>query len=338
MHQKFCEDKVGDISSQVSAEYFDQLLKTVPFRTSTSESITISFPQDPSLSGNQPYDVDTDNDDIDKLDAVRLGQKRKKPYNASRLLYSPKKDLTNNYLQQSDLPQQDEISEGLVQPLQQYTQKLCCRLALDALRIVEIHPREQTRSATVCLCVVLRNQDGYAKKFIFHNGASSLPSPMREEADRLKYHIVHAEHAHAEHAHAEGEFVQFLLKRNAQETYTHVIGMGCSRQHCKECNCLLKLSLGRTYHEFTASIEDDKNEEENRVEVLLSQNPSNKVVIDRHQKATSQVLYGEDTVSEKYFKKFSLKELLSSWIKTTTGIKIPRIKRYNNVVDVQEGD
>ena len=30
--------------------------------------------------------------------------------------------------------------------------------------------------------------------------------------------------------------------------------MGCSRRHCKECDCLMKLFLGANYHEFTAAM------------------------------------------------------------------------------------
>lgn len=334
MYQKLYEDKAGgDTSNQSSAEYFDQLLETVPFRTSTSELVTICFPPDFPLSGSQIHDVNTDNDDIDNLNVVKLGKKRKKPYNASRSLYAQKEGLTNNYLKQSDLPQQGETSADSVKLHKQYTQGLCCRSVLDALRIVEAHSREQTRASTVCLCVVLRNKDGYAKRFIFHNGPSSLHSSMREEANRLRYHIVHAEHAHAE-----GEFVQFLLKRNAkaaEETYTHVIGMGCSRQHCKECNCLFKLALGALYYDFTASIRDARDEKD-EVEIALASSTEDEVLINRSRQGTSQILYGESASSGTYFNQFSLRKILSAWVEKITNIKVPYVKRYNNTGDAQK--
>ncbi len=140
IHQKLDKGQGRDAKSrQESAEYLDQLLATVPFRKSTEELTKISFPRETTLSGSQISDVDTDNDDIDKLDAVKLGKKRKKPYNASRLLYSTKEGSVDNCLQQRDLLPPDEIGEDSRQTAQQHMQKLCRRLVLDALRIVEAH-------------------------------------------------------------------------------------------------------------------------------------------------------------------------------------------------------
>ncbi len=156
---------------------------------------------------------------------------------------------------------------------------------------------------------------------------------MRKKASHLKYHIIHAEHAHAE-----GEFVQFLLKRNTKEeaeTYTHVIGMGCSRQHCPECNCLLKLALGESYYNFTASLSDNRDEKE-QVEVKLSPDIENQVLIDRSCQGTVPILYGANASSSKYFRQFSLKKMLSTWIGTITNIQIPNMERYNNADDAQQ--
>jgi hypothetical protein len=68
-------------------------------------------------------------------------------------------------------------------------------------------------------------------------------------------------------AHAEAQFLDFLLYRvreRAREEsatektkhlrYTHILGMGCSRQHCQECNALLKLFLGKNYYPYTAAM------------------------------------------------------------------------------------
>ena len=106
--------------------------------------------------------------------------------------------------------------------------------------------------------------------------------------------------------------------------------MGCSRQHCKERNSLLKLALGEEYHKFTASIKDDKRVKQNEVNISVSQN-GNEVTIDRHQKTTAEILHGEGASSEKYFRKFALGEFLASWIEKITGIKIPPKNRYSNV-------
>jgi len=50
--------------------------------------------------------------------------------------------------------------------------------------------------------------------------------------------------------------MQFVLQRIQQNSgrYTHILGMRCSRQHCKACNCLFKLYLGADDHEFTAAM------------------------------------------------------------------------------------
>jgi hypothetical protein len=37
--------------------------------------------------------------------------------------------------------------------------------------------------------------------------------------------------------------------------------MGCGRQHCKECECLLQLFLGSNYHEFTAVTQKEESPE-----------------------------------------------------------------------------
>ena len=70
----------------------------------------------------------------------------------------------------------------------------------------------------------------------------------------MGYHVIRAGRSHAE-----GEFLQFLWKRSKQHTpaYTHIIGMGCSRKHCKECDLLLQLVLGIDYHRITAAADED---------------------------------------------------------------------------------
>jgi hypothetical protein len=99
--------------------------------------------------------------------------------------------------------------------------------------------------------VVLRDKDEHAKKFVFHNGKDKMSTKMEQKAQELDYAI-----RTGYQAHAEAELIQFSLQRTQQNSklYTHILGMGCSRPHCKECNCLLKLYLGTNYHKFTAAM------------------------------------------------------------------------------------
>ena len=134
---------------------------------------------------------------------------------------------------------------------EEFTHNLCEKLARDACHMANAHTSAITRSATTCLCVVLRDIDGRANKFVFHNGKEKMNTTMAQKAEKLKYAIRTGYQAHAEAA-----FIQFLLQREQQnaERYTHILGMGCSRRHCKECDYLMKLSLGKQYPRFTAAM------------------------------------------------------------------------------------
>jgi hypothetical protein len=128
-------------------------------------------------------------------------------------------------------------------------------LAKDAKNINESESNERTIKSTVILCVALRNQKGYIKKFAFHNGTGLMPPTMRNKAEKLGYHVIKAEYSHAE-----GQFLQFLYQRHISEasSYSHIIGMGCSRLHCVECNCILSVTLGLDYDEITAAVQDSE--------------------------------------------------------------------------------
>lgn len=89
--QKTVEPHQVSTGEQADPAYFDQLLKEVQFFPSASEQVEVLFAEEVPLPESQLDDVDTDDDGgIDGLGATRLGQKRKKPYNASRVLYFPK--------------------------------------------------------------------------------------------------------------------------------------------------------------------------------------------------------------------------------------------------------
>ncbi len=100
------------------------------------------------------------------------------------------------------------------------------------------------------LCVALRQNDGRIKKFVFTTQLSvyqftysnhskkcfSTKETMQaivKKAHELGYHVVMAQQAHAE-----AEFMQFLQERPTR--YTHIISMGCSREHCLICGKMLE--------------------------------------------------------------------------------------------------
>ncbi len=89
---------------------------------------------------------------------------------------------------------------------------------------------------------------------------------MHGKAGSLGYGI---RNAHL--AHAKVQFIDFLIHRAQQRSneeevveqsdkakkpkYTHILGMGCSRKHCQECNALFQLFLGHDYAVLTAAMD-----------------------------------------------------------------------------------
>ena len=74
-------------------------------------------------------------------------------------------------------------------------------------------------------------------------------------ADTLGYHSYRTDASHAE-----GAFIQKLWQGSVESEealdrrhYTHLVGMGCSRPHCQECDAVLKRVLGRDYYRVTAA-------------------------------------------------------------------------------------
>ena len=139
---------------------------------------------------------------------------------------------------------------------------LLVKLSRDAFRIANAHHNGRTREATTCLCVVLRDEEQRPKKLVFHNSTGKMLPSMWNKADDLAYGI-----RNAYLAHAEAQFIDFLLYRARQREdeikntgqakhpcYTHILGMGCSRKHCPECDVLFKLFLGTRYHIRTAAM------------------------------------------------------------------------------------
>ena len=122
-------------------------------------------------------------------------------------------------------------------------------LSTDALNIVSSSLRESDIQRTTCLCAAFKKPDGTIKKFAFHSGSGEMPSFMYRAANEKGYDVIQSERSHAE-----GQMVQFLLD-NATE-YTHIVGMGCSRLYCAECNILLGLILGQDWAQIATAMYD----------------------------------------------------------------------------------
>ncbi len=248
----------GDTAAAPYPEYLHKILEDFQWAGSASE-VDVELRDEIAEASL----VDTDTEDIGEV-VVGFSQRNIKSYISAKKLASSKK-VTGKYNRSRSGVQGEQISSSASD--QGYTaganymkadclegnfnsDKLRTQLALDALQIVESDPQQRVIDSTACLCVALRDKHEYVKKFVFHNKESVLPPAMRQKAHALGYDVIQAEQSHAE-----GQLIQFLLRRNEKRPgwYTHILGMGCSRQHCIECDSLFKAFLGSTYTEFTTA-------------------------------------------------------------------------------------
>lgn len=154
----------------------------------------------------------------------------------------------------------NEIIENNVSPEDlQSKEKLLTKLSKDALIILE-EALTESKNRTVIFCVVLKDINNHLKKFAFYNGENPMPLSMRNKAEELGYDVIKAGQTHAE-----GQFLQFLLARATKlNHYTHIVGMGCSKKHCAECDALMCLLLGNNYYAVTSSVNHDKGRSDNK--------------------------------------------------------------------------
>lgn len=230
----------GNYKNNKGLEHLNDILRDSHYRPNEGVGVSISLLEDDIIDSESSTDTDEEG---------RLENNEEKQSGAwisfamnNTELESTAKNSTQYKLSKNEV----NTNQG------SFTENLCSKLARDTYHIANAHTSPFTRSATTCLCVVLRDQSGYAKKFVFHNGKDKMGASMAQKAEELKYAIRTG-------AHAEAEFIQFLLQRNQQNVarYTHVLGIGCSRKHCIECDCLLKLFLGKTYYMFTAAMREE---------------------------------------------------------------------------------
>ena len=233
----------GATAPPPAAKYLDELL--APY---TSHNIHIVYNVETSFAEGDRHDSEDDseitNTDLESTEKEAEGKERE-DFSEKFTLFALNTKPGENDSKKKYLLQGNEVDTG-----QDFTKNLCTKLVRDACHIANADKSSFTRNATTCLCVALRDEKGNAKKFVFHNGRDKMGTTMAKKAIELRYGI-----RTGYQAHAEGEFVQFLLQRNQQneERYTHILGMGCSRMHCRECDALLQLFLGKGYQSFTAA-------------------------------------------------------------------------------------
>ena len=236
----------SNVAIPENATHLDDMLRYYPFPASIIDDQVAA-----NLTEQTAQLSDTDESIEDGKIAVKI----------------PKKFTSKFSIDQSKtLLKPSEVDDN--QAPDQITKNLCRKLAQDAFRIANAHKSARTREATTCLCVLLRDEEQYVKKLVFHNSTREMQPSMRKKADDLGYGI-----RNAYLAHAEIQLIDFLTHRAQQRAnevttgqatkpkYTHILGMGCSRKHCQECNPVCKLFLGKNYAQFTAAMGKLKDQE-----------------------------------------------------------------------------
>lgn len=237
----------GTMYTPISADHLDELLDScfVP-NAHIHHHIAVSLVS--GKSDNSASSSELTNTDLESI-TMEEEMKNEESSGKQTVFFSLNSLPTKNDSRKKYLLRENEIDVDAGS----FTKNLCTKLAQDACHIANTHTSAITRSATTCLCVVLRDEQNRAKKFVFHNGKERLHTTMAQKAQELNYAI-----RTGLQAHAEAVFIQFLLQRSEQNEarYTHILGMGCSRRHCKECDCLFNLFLGKQYHLFTAAMKE----------------------------------------------------------------------------------
>ena len=240
---------VGSYTPTERAEHLDALLKGYPFPTEhIDEQVLVNLIEKDSMDFS---DTDESEDHKDRI----LSNMQSARYICSSSTNTAKIRLRPSELGLKEDVPPDKSPAAIAKALR-------VKLSRDALLIASTHHNSRTREATTCLCVVLRDEKNATKKLVFHNGTGKIPPSMRKAAEHLTYGV-----RNAYLAHAEAQFMDFLLYRARQRTdeiirhqhpkhprYTHILGMGCSRKHCQECDTLLKLFLGTSYYACTSAM------------------------------------------------------------------------------------
>jgi hypothetical protein len=300
-----------------------------PTHTSVIEEVPCALLKE---SDSSP-EVDTDNEEEASLerkgntvnDNKELNElaiaKNTKPYKYNRSRHAPggqgqsvTYDPCNNYVK-------EEVD----------LDKLRLQLSSDAFDIVGSEPNDQTKKSTTCLCVALRDEHKYVKKFVFHNEAHVMSPAMRKKAYELGYDVTQAEQSHAEL-----QFTQFLIRREQVRPglYTHIMGMGCSRRYCAECDHLLKGIVSDEYLGVASSVDHEKSNSAGPRPGFISatSNPIHSDEADSSdavkftqtiaQEIEYEVVKGKKAVDDASYDNYYLPENLQEEIRRRTGLNL----------------
>ena len=308
---------IQDSSTRTEDPQLNDLLQESNFENSSIEQIRVQFQEEGVKS--DVVGVEFSN----KLDAETSEMiKKASEANTSRVqdhLNPHHKSLGKCYLSNDEMPTDQQVQGS-------FAEKLRVKLARDALHIANTHTNHRTRESTTCLCVVLRTKEENMRKLMLHSGKRVAPS-IKNKASELGYMPISYK------GHSEAQFINFLLDCTDTTQYTHILGMGCSRLHCRECNSLLKLGFGKGYDQFTAAMQ----EESSNPQVPTFENTENykRVILKVPDKAKENYVVSEkESAIRKSARpsntKYDLNEAIQNWIMKLTGWNLTSHERFNS--------
>lgn len=291
----------------------DQLVELLAPAHRCPQGVTVNVALQKLIpSGNQQGSDSSEGED--KKDASQENKKRF-PKKSSRSImnlsrHSRRKDKSEDY----------DVSNHYVQEGQAFPTPWS--LANDAKKIHEAVHSSQSRGGTTILCVALVDANGHVRKFSFCNHQGSMPLGCFHKAKELGYDEGSMDKEQAQrHIHAEVQFLEFLYTRNAtQERYTHLLGMGCSRQHCKECDGVLRLILGNTYRDFTAAADNESRRVMSVDAPLHAAVPH--VILTKQEEVAYDLVTQDQAVSGGCYEHFAIPDALKSRLAQQAGIQV----------------
>jgi len=301
---KLLEEGPGNLSGTVeideTATHIHEMLKNYPWTSCSLEDTEIDI-----LDMEQACS-DTD----DSISSKKGKNQEKRFYQRTKNLKANNRkgsdqfeDTRETYIKLNDIDlKNDDPTEN--------TKRISSYLSEKATEIAWSATAKRAAAQTTCLCVMLIDKQKRGKQLVFHNLKNYLPSTMHNTAIGMGIGM-----RGNERMHAEASFLGFLLHRAAKKEYIHVLGMGCSKKHCQECDALLKLFLGSGYQEVTAAVTSSNKEcdfsvkhpsEPNNVvyfrhalkgnAIRIQEKPSKKFLLDNHLRKHIKLKYGLATL------------------------------------------
>ena len=160
----------------------------------------------------------------------------------------------------SDLSSRNKVSTACLQSYPNNTFDIEVFRQELSTHALQIHQKAKDGHKFTCVCAALLNNEGYIEKITLTNSIK-WEKDMIKEAKTLGYST-----RSFKPSHAEGMLLQLLLYCNeyTPECYTHVIGV--SRKICKECNCMLKKTLGPDYYKVCTAMRNKMHIEEESID------------------------------------------------------------------------